>query len=140
MAVKKTKAKKAKTKVAKAKTKKVKKIKKMAKAKKVERVEKPARVEKVERKIVEVKAEELGKEVGKIRHYFDKIQVAVVDVTDSLKIGDKIRIKGAQTDFEQTIDSMQIDRQPVSEAKKGDAIGMKVSQPVRENDRVYLVK
>ena len=133
MAVKKTKAKKAKTKVAKAKTKKVKKIKKakVVKAKKPEVVERVAEVE---------KAEELGKEVGKIRHYFDKIQVAVVDVTDSLKIGDKIRIKGAQTDFEQTIDSMQIDRQPVSEAKKGDAIGMKVSQPVRENDRVYLVK
>jgi len=133
MAVKKTKAKKAKTKVAKAKTKKVKKIKKakVVKAKKPEVVERVAEVE---------KAEELGKEVGKIRHYFDKIQVAVIDVTDSLKIGDKIRIKGAQTDFEQTIDSMQIDRQPVLEAKKGDAIGMKVSQPVRENDRVYLVK
>lgn len=128
MAVKKTKAK---AKAAKAKTK---KIKKVAKAKK------PENVEKVAKKEIEVKIEEIGREVGKIRHYFDKIQVAVVDVTDSLKVGDKIRIKGSQTDFEQTVDSMQIDKDVIKEAKKGQAVGMKVSSPVRENDKVYLVK
>jgi putative protease len=131
MAVKKTKAK---AKPAKAKTKKAKKV---VKAKKPEKVEK---VEKIEKKEVEVKAEEVGKEVGKVRHYFDKIQVAVIDVTDSLKVGDKIRIKGSQTDFEQTVDSMQIDKQVIKEAKKGDAIGMKVTSPVRENDKIYLAK
>ena len=113
---------------------------KAQKAKKVAKAKKPKKVEKVEKKEVEVKAEELGKEVGKIRHYFDKIQVAVVDVSGKLKVGDKIRIKGSQTDFEQKVDSMQIDKEVIKEAKKGDAIGMKVSRPVRENDKVYLAE
>ncbi|MEM4230651.1 MAG: translation elongation factor-like protein [Candidatus Pacearchaeota archaeon] len=90
--------------------------------------------------MVEQKSEELGKEVGKIKHYFDKISVAVVELSGNLKVGDKIKIKGNQTDFEQIVESMQIDKNPVKDAKKGQAIGMKVSNPVRENDKVYLVK
>lgn len=90
--------------------------------------------------MVEQKSEELGKEVGKITHYFDKIGVAVVNLSGNLKIGDKIRIKGNQTDFEQTVESIQIDKNPVKDAKKGQAIGLKVTNPVRENDRVYLIK
>lgn len=81
---------------------------------------------------------ELGKQVGKIRHFFEKINVAVVDVTTKLKVGDTIRIKGSTTDFEQEVDSMQIEHEKIKEAKKGQAIGMKVQAPVRENDGVYL--
>ena len=84
------------------------------------------------------KKSEFGKEVGKITHYFEKIGVAVIEVTGKLKAGDKIRIKGNTTDFEQDIDSMQVEHEQVKEAKKGDAIGMKVKDRVREHDVVYV--
>jgi putative protease len=79
------------------------------------------------------------KELGKVTHYFGKISVAVVEVTadEVLKKGDKIHIKGATTDFEQQVGSMQVNHQDVEEAKKGDAIGLKVDEPVRENDQVF---
>ena len=82
--------------------------------------------------------EKIGKKVGKITHYFDKIGVAVVELTAGLKAGDKIRIKGHTTDFEQKVESMQVEYEKVEKAKKGDAIGMKVMQEVREHDVVYL--
>lgn len=79
------------------------------------------------------------KEVGKIAHFFDGIGVAVVEVTGRLKTGDKIRIKGASTDFEQSADSMQIDRRPINETKPGDRIGLKVREKVHDNDKVYVI-
>ncbi|MFH1461073.1 MAG: EF-Tu/IF-2/RF-3 family GTPase [Patescibacteria group bacterium] len=78
--------------------------------------------------------------VGKITHYFTNIGVGVIEVTNGkLKKGDKIHIKGATTDFEQSIDSMQIEHENVEKAKKGEAAGLKVEQQVREGDEVYLV-
>jgi len=85
------------------------------------------------------KKSEFGKEVGKITHYFDKIGVAVVEMSGKLKVGDRIRIKGNVTDFEQNVDSMQIEHQQIQEAKKGQAIGLKVADKVRENDKVFVV-
>jgi len=80
-----------------------------------------------------------GKLIGKISHYFSKIEVAVIDLDGKLKVGDTIRIVGGETDFNQTIDSMEIDRQKINEAKKGDSAGMKVSQKVREGYKVYKI-
>lgn len=85
-----------------------------------------------------VKAKE-GKEVGKITHYFEKIGVAVVEMTGKLKVGDKVKIKGSTTDFEQTVGSMQVEHEPIKEAKKGQAVGMKVAQEVREHDKVFAL-
>ena len=78
-----------------------------------------------------------GKKIGTISHYYGQIGVVVVDLTGELKVGDKIRIKGAMTDIEQEIDSMQIDKKPVAQAKKGESIGLKVEDKVREGDVVY---
>lgn len=78
-----------------------------------------------------------GKEVGKVTHYFNKIGVAVIEVADSLKVGDEIHFRGATSNFSQKIDSMQIDHAPVEEANKGQSIGMKVKEHVRENDKVF---
>lgn len=77
--------------------------------------------------------------VGKITHYFDKIGVGVVELSAPLKVGDKISIEGHDKVVEQTIDSMQIDQQPVPKAKKGEAIGLKVAEPVKNNDKVFKV-
>ncbi len=75
--------------------------------------------------------------VGEITHYFSGINVAVVKLMDELKIGDKILIKGATTNFEQTVDSMQINREPIMVATKGQEIGLKVKDVVRPGDEVF---
>jgi translation initiation factor IF-2 len=80
-------------------------------------------------------------EVGKVFTYFAKIGVAGVKITKgSLKVGDKIRIQGYTTSFEQVIDSMQIDREPVQEAGVGQSVGIKVKERVRPNDVVYKLE
>lgn len=78
--------------------------------------------------------------IGKITHYFSHLGVAVLDLSDALKVGDTIRIAGGEnTDFTQTVDSMEIEHQKVQEAKKGDSVGMKVAQKVHEGYKVYKV-
>jgi|TARA_B100001964_G_scaffold244613_1_gene326904 putative protease len=80
-----------------------------------------------------------GKEIGKVTHFYTHLSVAVVELSGTLKIGDKIRIKGATSDFEQTIDSMQIEHDKIEEAKKGQSIGLKVKEHVRQHDVVYKI-
>jgi len=79
------------------------------------------------------------KEIGVISHYFGHISVGIIELTGPLKVGDTIHIKGAHDDYAQVIDSMQIEHVNVEKAKKGDAIGIKVTQKVHVNDKVYLV-
>lgn len=76
-------------------------------------------------------------EVGHITHYFSKISVAIVELTSTLTVGDHILLKGPATDFEQTVDSMQIEHQNVQRAESGQSIGLKMAQHVREKDIVY---
>ncbi len=80
------------------------------------------------------------KEIGKISGYFSHVSVAAIKLSDRLKVGSKIHIKGSTTDFEQNVESIQIDRKEVSEAKKGDHVGIKVSEKVRPNDKVFLIE
>ena len=80
------------------------------------------------------------KQIGEVISYFSHVEVAAIKLKGKLKIGDKIHIKGHTTDFEQKIDSMQINRKDVKEAKKGDDIGIKVIDKVRPNDAVYLAE
>lgn len=81
-----------------------------------------------------------GKLIGEITHYYSNIGVGIVDLKDSLKVGEKIEIKGHLTDIEQDINSIQIDHKEVAEAKKGDVVGLKVTDKVREGDKVYKVE
>jgi putative protease len=79
--------------------------------------------------------------IGRVEKYFGKIGVAAIRVTSGeLKVGDTIRIKGHTTDFEQAVDSMQVEHASVQTAGPGTDVGIKVSQKVHENDNVYLVK
>ena len=77
------------------------------------------------------------REVGRVSHFFGRINVAIIEVTDTISVGDKIVIKGPTTDIEQTIDSMEIEHEKVKQAEAGQSIGMKVNGRVRENDSVY---
>jgi translation elongation factor EF-1alpha len=80
------------------------------------------------------------KPLGKVTHFFNKIGVAVVELQkDSLKVGETLHFKGGERDFEQKVDSMQIEHESVPEAKKGESIGLKVEQAVREGDQVFKV-
>jgi translation initiation factor IF-2 len=80
-------------------------------------------------------------EVGKVFTYFSKIGVAGVKITNgTLRVGDKIRIQGNTTGFEQVVDSMQIDREAVEEAEVGQSVGIKVKERVRPNDVVYKIE
>ena len=80
-----------------------------------------------------------GEEIGRVTHFFGNISVAVIELAKPLAIGDQIQIKGATTDFDQKISSIQVDHKEVDKAKKGDAIGLKVTDRVRENDKVYKI-
>lgn len=81
--------------------------------------------------------EEQFQEVGRVSHFFGHINVAVIDVTSTISVGDTIAIKGPTTDIEQTIDSMEIEHTKIIQATPGQSIGMKVKGRVRENDTVY---
>ena len=80
------------------------------------------------------------KEVGKISSYFSHVGVTAIKLSKVLKVGDKVHIKGHTTDFEQEVDNIQIEKKTVAKAKKGDHIGIKVSEKVRPNDTVFLLK
>lgn len=80
-----------------------------------------------------------GKKIGTVTHCFGKISVVVVNLKGELKVGDKIRFKGNKTDFEQEVNSLQIEKQPVAKAGKGESIGLKVNEKVRVGDEVYLI-
>ena len=77
--------------------------------------------------------------IGEVSDFFARPVVAGIELTATLKVGDKIHIKGHTTDLELTVDSMQIDNVNVNEAKAGDAIGIKVADRVRRGDTVYKV-
>jgi putative protease len=82
----------------------------------------------------------MGKKlVGKVTHFFGKISVAVVDLTDDLRNGDRISIEGPAGVAEQLVESMQIDKEQVESAGRGQAIGLKVDSKVKEGDAVYLL-
>ncbi len=78
-----------------------------------------------------------GTRIGKVLHYFDRINVAVVALTEPLKVGDTVHFLGPTCDFAQKIESMQIEHVPVTEAGPGKEVAMKVSQAVRQNVSVF---
>ncbi|OGD17934.1 MAG: hypothetical protein A2W03_18070 [Candidatus Aminicenantes bacterium RBG_16_63_16] len=80
----------------------------------------------------------MEEEVGRISHFFSRINVGVVELTKgSLKVGDTIHIKGHTTDFYQKIESMQMEHAPVPSAKIGESFGLEVESQVRQHDLVY---
>jgi selenocysteine-specific translation elongation factor len=78
--------------------------------------------------------------IGTVSHWFGNIKVAGIDLTSKLAVGDRVHILGHTTDFEQEIKSMQIMHQDVSEAGRGDDVGVKLKARARVGDKVYKVE
>jgi translation elongation factor EF-1alpha len=83
----------------------------------------------------------MEEQIGRITHFFSKINVAVIEVTTgSLKVGETIHIKGHTSDFTQKVESLQQEHLSIPEAKKGMSAGLKVKEHAHEGDVVFLVK
>ncbi len=78
--------------------------------------------------------------VGTVSHYYDKLQVAILDLDGTLSVGDKIKfVKGGEDLFEQNVESIQIEHEKIESAKKGDIIGLKTVQAVKEGTEVFKI-
>jgi putative protease len=78
-------------------------------------------------------------EIGTVTDFFAKPVVAGIELSGTLKVGDRIHIKGSTTDVELPVESMQIERANITEGKRGDLVGIKVPDRVRRGDKVYKV-
>jgi hypothetical protein len=76
-------------------------------------------------------------EIGYIKHFFSKINVAIIELTLPLSVGDHILVKGPLTDFNQKVESMQIDRKEIHRVESGQSVGLKLAQLAKEKDVVY---
>ena len=81
-----------------------------------------------------------GKPIGKVTHYYGGIGVAIVKFNKAVKKGEKICFCGSSTEFDQVIGSMQFDHKDIAVAKKGQEVGIKVDQKVREGEKIYAAK
>jgi ribosomal 50S subunit-recycling heat shock protein len=77
------------------------------------------------------------KQIGEVTDYFKQVKAAAIKLSAPLKVGDKVRVKGGENDFEMTINSMQIDRKPIEKAKKGDEVGILMPQDVHKGYKVF---
>ena len=80
------------------------------------------------------------KRVGEVTHYYDRINVAVIDLKNSLQVGDKVHFLGHGSDFEQEVTSMQIEHESIQQAKKGDLIAIKTIKPVRRGTAIFILE
>lgn len=119
--------------------KRVKKVAKKRVAKKTAKkkaVKKQAAKKQVKKPALEISLEK----IGEVTHYFPHVKAAAIMLLkDGLKVGDNIYIKGHTTDFKETIKSIQLDRAPIQEGKKGQEIGLLVKSRVRQGDSVYRI-
>lgn len=77
--------------------------------------------------------------IGKVTHYYDKAMVIIVDLQKPIAVGDTLKIKRGDEEFEQKVESMQINHEQVEKGKKGDELAIKVDQPTKEGAEIYKV-
>jgi acyl-CoA hydrolase len=78
-----------------------------------------------------------GVRIGEVTHYFDRIGVAVIQLTDSVRVGDTVHIFGRLTDLRQQVSSMEIEYEKIDEAGPGQEVALKVNRPVKPRDKVF---
>lgn len=81
-----------------------------------------------------------GKRVGKVTHYFDHLNVAVLALTEGIRVGETLHFLGHSTDFKQQVTSLQIEHKAVDAAKPGEDVAMKVDQRVHPNDAIFRIE
>jgi len=79
-------------------------------------------------------------QLGKITHFYSKIGVGIIKLDKELKVGDEIQIKGNTSDFKQKVDELQFDHKNIDKGEKGQEVGVKLSQKVRDGDVVFIAK
>ncbi len=79
----------------------------------------------------------MEEKIGEVTHCYNRISVAVIQLSGDIKVGERISIIGHTTEFSQTVESMQVDHQPIETARAGDEIALKVWDFVRRGDLVY---
>lgn len=80
----------------------------------------------------------LAKPIGKVVHFYDKISVAIIDLTSGgIKVGDELKFKRGEEEFSQKVESLQVDHKEVESVKKGDSFGVKVDKPTKVGTEVY---
>ena len=84
-----------------------------------------------------VKKEKKKNLVGVMSHFYGHINVGIVELSDTLSVGDEISVEGASTNLTQKVESIEIEHKAVKKAGKGDSIGLKMKERVREGDKVY---
>lgn len=78
-------------------------------------------------------------EIGLVKHFYSKISVAIIQLSAPLRLGEKVTIMGPKTEFTQEISSMQVEHEKITAADSGDLVGLKVTEKVRDGDRVFRV-
>lgn len=82
----------------------------------------------------------MAKSIGKVVHFYDKLGVSIIDLSSGgLKVGDEIKFKRGEEEFNQKIESLQVEHESVDSVKKGDSFGVKVDKPTKPGTEVYLV-
>jgi len=79
------------------------------------------------------------KHIGKVVNYFTNISVAIIELEESLAVGEKISIEGDTTNLQQTVESIQIEHKAIKKANKGESIGLKTIGRCRKGDTVYKI-
>lgn len=82
----------------------------------------------------------MGEEIGKVIHYFDKAMVAVIRLSGNLAVGDTVKFVHGESEFSQTIDSMEVEHKKIQSGKAGDEMAVKVSEKTHEGAKVYKVE
>ncbi len=82
-----------------------------------------------------------GNKIGSVTHYYDKIKVAIINLSSDLKVGDKIKfVRSGDELFTQNVDSIQVEHKSLDSASSGDVIGLRVENEVKEGAEVYKVE
>ena len=80
------------------------------------------------------------KEIGQVIHFFGKAMVAVIKLSDNLRVGDQVKLSYRDASFEQAVDSMEVNHQKIESARSGDEVALKVAGKAHENMKVYKIE
>lgn len=78
--------------------------------------------------------------VGRVSHFYDKLSVAIIDLDGTISVGDTIKfVRGGEDLFKQKVESIQIEHEKKDTASKGDVVGLKTNEAVKEGTEVFKI-